>query len=154
MTAEKMFEKIDIAGLLKEFADLCMDKFGSDLVSIVLFGSYARGTATEYSDIDLLVIVNNVSEDWRERDKVLGDIELYFLKEHHKRMFPILTTPEAVADSVRIGNPLFYGILRGYSILFDRNSFFKKLMQKVLIKVKVDKPIFYDKEGRWELAKI
>lgn len=154
MIDEKIFEKIYIADLLKEFADMCINKFSSDLVSIVLFGSYARGTATKYSDIDLLVIVKNIPEDWREQDKVLGDLELYFLKKYHKRVFPILTAPEAVVNSVKIGNPLFYGILRGYCILFDRDDFFKKLMQKVWVKVKIDKPIFYDREGRWELAKI
>ncbi len=68
---------------------MCINKFSSDLVSIVLFGSYARGTATKYSDIDLLVIVKNIPEDWREQDKVLGDLELYFLKKYHKRIFPI-----------------------------------------------------------------
>ena len=44
---------------------------------IVLFGSHARGTATEWSDVDLLVILPNVSD---KRDtaieirRTLGDL--------------------------------------------------------------------------------
>lgn len=139
---------------MEEFKDKCREKFGLDLVSIVLFGSYARGTATKYSDIDLLAVVKNLPRDWRERDMILDDLERYFLKKHHKRIFPILTTPEAIINSVKRGNPLFYGILTGYAILFDRDDFFENEMDEVKAMVRVEKPIFYDKEGKWNLAEI
>lgn len=139
---------------MEEFKDKCREKFGLDLVSIVLFGSYARGTATKYSDIDLLAVVKNLPRDWRERDMILDDLEFYFLKKHHKRIFPILTTPEAIINSVKRGNPLFYGILTGYAILFDRDDFFENEMDEVKAMVRVEKPIFYDKEGKWNLAEI
>src|SRR3989338_903809 len=35
-------------------------KFISEIHSVVLFGSYARGTATKQSDIDILFIVSNI----------------------------------------------------------------------------------------------
>ena len=37
---------------------------------IILFGSYAKGTATENSDIDLLIIENNVSSKIEEKRKI------------------------------------------------------------------------------------
>lgn len=144
----------EIKNILEEFKDECNRRFGADLVSIVLFGSYARGRAKKYSDIDLLVVARNLPEDWRERDRILDDLESYFLKKYHKRIFPIPTTPEAIIDSVKRGNPLFYGILTGYTILFDRNDFFKNEMDEVKAMVRVEKPIFYDRERRWELANI
>ncbi len=143
-----------IGDILEEFMEECKERFGLDLVSIVLFGSYARGTATKYSDIDLLAVVKNLPRDWRRRDKILDDLERHFLKKRHKRIFPILTTPEAIINSVKRGNPLFYGILTGYAILFDRDDFFKNEMEEVKAKVKIERPIFYDRERRWELAKI
>jgi len=143
-----------IEHLLERFIDECNKRFGADLVSIVLFGSYARGTAKKYSDIDLLVVARNLPEDWRERDRFLDDLESYFLKKHHKRIFPILTTPESIIDSVKMGNPLFYGILTGYTLLFDRNDFFKNEMDEVKARVRVEKPIFYDNVGKWNLAEI
>ena len=48
---EKMLNKI-----LNEFLNKCKEKFGDDLISIILFGSYARGDYDEESDIDILII--------------------------------------------------------------------------------------------------
>ena len=48
--------------------------FGSELVSIVLFGSQARGTADEHSDIDLLVIAEGVPSDWRQQRDIVNKI--------------------------------------------------------------------------------
>ena len=44
---------------------------------VVLFGSHARGTATEWSDVDLLVILPNVSDKRNkaiEIRRALGDL--------------------------------------------------------------------------------
>jgi len=49
--------------------------FGFELVSIVLFGSQARGTADEHSDIDLLlVIAEGVPSDWRQQRDIVNKI--------------------------------------------------------------------------------
>lgn len=46
-----------------------LKKHNIDLVSIYLFGSYAEGTATEWSDIDLAIVVNKFVGD----GKSIGD---------------------------------------------------------------------------------
>lgn len=48
---------------LKEFKDKLVNKFGSDLVMIKLFGSKARGDSRQESDIDVLVIVKNLTKN-------------------------------------------------------------------------------------------
>src|SRR5258708_30630880 len=40
-------------------------RFGSRLREVVLFGSHARGTATEESDVDVLVVVDDLTEGER-----------------------------------------------------------------------------------------
>ncbi|MCX6750313.1 MAG: nucleotidyltransferase domain-containing protein [Candidatus Pacearchaeota archaeon] len=45
-----------IEGLISKLAE----KYFSEIHSVVLFGSYAKGTATKQSDIDLMFIVNNL----------------------------------------------------------------------------------------------
>ena len=139
---------------INEFVKECKKKFGENLISVVLFGSVARGTATKYSDIDLLVVVKDLPADWRKRDKLLDDVVMNILLKHQLRIFPIITTPKAIINSQEIGNPLFYGILTGYKKLFDKNSFFEGVMNNVRLKVNAEKPIFYDKVGKWELAKM
>ncbi|RZD17592.1 MAG: nucleotidyltransferase domain-containing protein [Candidatus Acididesulfobacter diazotrophicus] len=43
-----------------------LKKHNIDLVSVYLFGSYAKGTATEFSDIDLAIIVNKFAADGKD----------------------------------------------------------------------------------------
>jgi len=53
------------AGCAKEFADRLAERLGGRLYRVVLFGSVAKGTADADSDVDVLVVVDGVSEDVR-----------------------------------------------------------------------------------------
>jgi len=141
---EKMLNKI-----LNEFLNKCKEKFGDDLISIILFGSYARGTATEYSDIDLLVIVKNLPERRIDRHKVLRDEVLYFIFKYGVNISPILIKPTDLLPKEI--NPLMYGILTGYKIIYDKNDFWKNYIEKIKPIVKRMKPIFVDREKEWKI---
>ena len=47
---------------VRKYADLVRQHF--DVKSIILFGSHARGTAHEHSDIDVAVILDRLDDDW------------------------------------------------------------------------------------------
>lgn len=69
---EQLMQEEIIEGLRNIFKD--------KLVSIVLFGSYARGTNTSESDIDIAIILNQ-EYDRESRDKVIDlavDIDLKY----------------------------------------------------------------------------
>lgn len=140
--------------IINEFTEKCKERFKDDLVSVVLFGSCARGTAKEYSDIDLLVVARNLPKEWRERDKLLNDVVMGFIRNYHKRIFPIITTPRAIETSRELGNPLLYGVLTGYKILIDKENFFHDIMNNLGDDILREKPIFYDKVKEWDLATI
>ena len=97
--------------------------FGDKLVSVVLFGSQARGTANEHSDIDLVVIAKSVPSDWRKQDDIITDISL----SEGLADIPIsviLNNPEEIISSLNVIQPLMFGILKNYKILYDSDSFF------------------------------
>ena len=48
---------------LQAFLDGVRERFGSRVAGIRLFGSYARGDATEDSDVDCLVLLDRVDQD-------------------------------------------------------------------------------------------
>jgi len=55
------------------------DAYGDRLVDVVPFGSWVRGEAHEESDVDLLVILNEIVSRAHERDRmvdVLFDLEV------------------------------------------------------------------------------
>lgn len=57
------------------------DIFGDSLESIILYGSAARGTATEESDVDIALIVRNYTDEMHEKMIDLTvDLELEYGK--------------------------------------------------------------------------
>jgi predicted nucleotidyltransferase len=55
----------DVARALRRFSDAMERRFGSRTRELKLFGSRARGDAHEDSDVDLLVVVDDLSESER-----------------------------------------------------------------------------------------
>src|ERR1035441_2175948 len=82
---------------------------------IILFGSYASGTATESSDIDLLVISRSALPR-REREvrltrRLFGSGVPYDL---------LVLTPEEVAERLRRNGPLDRKILSTGQVVYQR----------------------------------
>lgn len=56
-----------VEAALHRFRDELHSDFDDRLREVVLFGSYARGQATEESDVDVLVVVDGLDEVERRR---------------------------------------------------------------------------------------
>jgi len=108
--------------IMKIFTERCRERFGKDLVSIVLFGSHARGTAEKYSDIDLLLVVKDLPT-FNERIPLISEICYQMLIKHKVSISPILMTPEEFKKDIKAGFPLFLGVVIGYKAVFDRDEF-------------------------------
>ena len=82
---------------------------------IVLFGSHAQGTATERSDVDLLVILPNVSDKRHtaiEIRRVLGDLPV--CKDI------VVATPEEVARRGHLVGTVLRSALREGKVIYER----------------------------------
>lgn len=80
---------------IEAFRNALRNRFGAALHEVVVFGSVARDTATESSDIDVMVILDHPDEsvDWRtERDvrSVAFQVEL-----DHDVVFDLKTVDRA-----------------------------------------------------------
>lgn len=69
-------DKIEILKFLKEHKSELQDKFG--IQKIALFGSYAKDTAHEMSDIDIAI-------ETKEKDFFIRDDLREYLEEHFKK---------------------------------------------------------------------
>jgi hypothetical protein len=58
----------EVVGALERFGASLRSRFGRRLQEVTLFGSRARGDAREDSDVDVLVVIDELSE--RERGEV------------------------------------------------------------------------------------
>ena len=56
----------DLKKILPELKAALERRYGDRLVKLILFGSYARGEATEDSDIDVLAAIRGMTSAYRE----------------------------------------------------------------------------------------
>lgn len=98
--------------------DFLRKKFGENLVSIVLFGSAARGTAKPESDLDLCVVLEQAPRSTSEKI----DIMLAAQKEskiEEPFSYIVYSRQEAMEN-----RPLFLDMTIHAKILFDKDGFF------------------------------
>lgn len=57
-------------GMIQELVSGLRAIYGDDLVKITLYGSYARGSQTEESDIDIAILLTSLEDKKKERQLV------------------------------------------------------------------------------------
>jgi predicted nucleotidyltransferase len=146
--------------LYKEYVNLICRSIRSrlkdSLISIVLFGSVARGEEGEGSDIDLLVISSGFKGSVGERLKTFQEIELSLVKSDARvklrrsklgtSISPIPLTPEEVKKNP----PILLDILTDGVILYDKDDFIRRHLSKFKRRLKAlgARKIFLP-SGKW-----
>lgn len=146
----------DYRQILTQFKQSLLETFGTDLISLVLFGSVARGAAKQESDIDLLIILKDAPDSYYRRLEPVVDIELKLREEAYENtgaapMFSsiILSKEEAMEN-----RNIFLDMLDASVILYDKNNFFKKRLKKLkkrLLQLGSKKIVLEDKTWYWNL---
>lgn len=83
---------------------------------VILFGSYAYGSPTPDSDVDLLIIMDS---DQRPAKRVSVVSRLF-----HPRPFPmdiVVRTPQEIERSRRSIDPFIHEVLKKGKVLYDRD---------------------------------
>ncbi len=119
--------------LLGDFVDLLRQRFGDDLVSVVLYGSVATGTARPTSDVDVCVVIRNLPSSLRERTKLITPLlpalrnrpgyRTLESRGYFPEVMPIFYTPEEVGKT----RPIFLDMVEDSEILLDDGTFSTKL---------------------------
>ncbi len=92
----------------------CRAVYGGNLVSLAVFGSWAQATATPQSDIDLLVVANELPDGRGRRCRQIDPVDeathaaraaLWGSKVPVPVLAPVFKTP----SEFQAGSPLFSG---------------------------------------------
>jgi len=113
---------------LDRYASALEARFGADLISAVLFGSWARGEARVESDLDLLVIIRGLTGGRFERYWPVRELVQTISDEFSDRLSLIVSTPER-AEHVK---PYYLGMLSGHVLLRDAGGFFASVLERLI----------------------
>ncbi len=108
--------------------------FGDELVSLVLFGSYARGDFEGDSDVDLLVVLEEVGDRYAvhkrldEVEELLKPaLEAFKARGYNPALSPIVLSREQ-AQRVR---PLYLDMVFDYKVLYDEGGFMASVLERL-----------------------
>lgn len=124
-------KKYDIA---YDFSTKVYKQFQTVVKSIILFGSTAKDTAKERSDIDIIIIVDNCTIKWDDELSAWYRQELSNLvkKQRYSQKLHVNTvTLSAFYDQMLKGEPVVINVIRYGLPLIDFGGFFTPL--KVLL---------------------
>jgi len=99
---------MNIQTIIDEFKKEIKKIYGNQLDKIILYGSWANGTATNDSDIDLMVVLKGKISPGREIDRMIDCITDLNLK------YDILLSVVPVSDEIyaNIDSPLMLNVKR------------------------------------------
>lgn len=124
-TAEFLKNDVVLRKLVEELVGELERAVPDELVSVVLYGSYAKGLASERSDVDVLVVVSTF--DVRETvERVCDALGVRYGKE----VAPLVTTASelgnmlkaekpTVAHEVLLDGVVLWGYERYFSVVFE-----------------------------------
>lgn len=112
---------------IKTLQESILNYYGERLVSLVIFGSFSRGTHTPESDIDLLLIVEKLHKRKMKRiEEFINNVEDK-INNIPNYISPIIKTPEEISH----GSPILLDMVSDSIILYDKNNFFKKIIERL-----------------------
>jgi len=130
VTIKEKFKKIQEA-LLKETRMF----YGARLVSVVIFGSVARGTYREDSDLDVLIIAERLPlgrmkqvEEFSLIEEKLEPLIESMSKEGLQTCISVIFK---TLEEAKQGSPLFLDLIEDAVILFDRDQFFAGILERL-----------------------
>lgn len=115
--------------VLVEWLSSALEEFFQDnLVSVVLFGSVARGEAGEISDVDLLIVCEELpGSRWKRYAlfrQAIASLKGVLEKLAHQHYYPAFRPVLKTRGEAEVRTPLYLDMVEDARIFYDRNGFF------------------------------
>jgi len=121
---------ISYAKTVEQLTNRLVRELEDKIDSIVLYGSVAKNTASEESDIDLLVVARDDERGLYDKiSKIRTQVDL----ENNTLTALMYVTCEEIEHYAKLGSPFMKSVSEEGMILYDRGVF-KKLRGSILAK--------------------
>lgn len=139
---KKTFGYPEYKGLLDAFVGLVKQALGEQIVSVVLYGSVARGTARPVSDVDLLLILREAPAAYWKRLQPLLPIlrglrnQPCWKELEGQGLTPFLSLLVLSLEEANENQYIYLDMVEDARILVDRNSFFQGKLRSLQQRLK------------------
>jgi predicted nucleotidyltransferase len=124
------------ASLIKRYCEILKDLLGDRLISVMLFGSVARGDWNKNSDIDILIVADDWSgkpvwdriEELMRAKKVLEESP-EFQEALRNGYWPIIQNHPLSMEEAEKFNRIYLDAMLEGIILYDRDGFLSNIIQ-------------------------
>lgn len=113
-----------------------IEAFWKKLVSLIIFGSIASGKAKNESDLDFLLVAENLPKKYSERLKLIRkiltgveDVRIKIWRE--KGRYPLLDIIILGPQEAKINHPFYLDLVEESIIVFDRENFMKNRLESL-----------------------
>lgn len=143
--------------LLEGLGMIARDIYGEELVSCGAYGSVGRGDLHENSDVDILLVANNLPagrwnrlSQWEALEqKMEKQFSRFREKGWNWSLSPVIKTP----DEVQNGSPLFLDMTEDCAIILDREDFLANYLAELKRKLEAQgaRRIWTGRTWYWDL---
>ncbi|MFA0782180.1 nucleotidyltransferase domain-containing protein [Fervidibacter sacchari] len=138
MTQKELNETLK--SFAEKYAQLAKENLGANLVSVALFGSVARGEAKPTSDIDLLIVCEDLPKGMFKRhaflepvrEQLQGDLEGLWKQGVYADFTELVYTK----DEANRFHWVYLDMLEDAVILYDENGFLRGVFEKLRKRLK------------------
>jgi len=125
-----------VSNLIERLAQRLRSSMGDNLISVVLYGSYARKQIGPESDVDILIIADGLPRSTLERQifltKIFNEIEDHLRQTLYPTgLFPYISAILKTPQEANCVSRIYFDMIDEARIFFDRGDFFKSVLQKV-----------------------
>ena len=135
-------EYSEYQGMLDAFLRLVQHVLGDRVVSLVLYGSMARGTARPDSDVDLLLVLREAPSGYRKRLQFLLPVlkklreDPSWKKLEDQGLTPFLSLTVLSLEEAKENRYLYLDMIEEARILVDSDGFFQGKLQSLQQRLK------------------
>jgi len=119
----------------QEYTETLKRHFGDRLVSVVVYGSVARGEHTPLSDIDLLIVARELPASYHARSRMLAvmedDLLPLLLSLHRQGIHTSFSTTIKTPEEAARLTPLYLDMVEDAAILYDQGFFFQSVLDRL-----------------------
>ena len=85
---------VHISDIMQDFAKSVRKMLGNSLDSVIVYGSYARGDYSEFSDIDVMLLVSLGEEGIKKISDQISDLAFDFMMKYGVDISPVITNTD------------------------------------------------------------